>query len=623
MTFSNAQSLRTVRRPAIIRACGLGLALALTTPCLAVAATAAAPAAEQAARPKVAHIDFKRGDGGAGRLILRFDGDGAAPDLRTQDGSVVVDVANAMLPAELQRPLNVVDFATPVQRIDAKPYGSGTQLVLSTRGEVESLAYQTGNEYVVEIAPRAGVAAVGAVSGAAVASAQARAAKPGYSGRPVTFNFQDVPVRTVLQLIAEESNLNIVASDTVQGNVTLRLVNVPWDQAMDIVLRAKGLDKRRDGSVIWVAPQPELAAFEKAKEDARIDLENRVDLVTDYIQVNYHSAASIFKALTEAKGIGNSGGGSGGTGNNQENGFLSPRGRIVADERTNTLMISDIPKKVAQMRELINVIDRPVDQVLIESRIVIATDSFARDLGARFGVQGREIGNNSRAISGSLTETHNVIENGEYELPGGLNFNLPATTANGMNVGALAYTLLGANFAIDIELSALQQEGRGEVLSNPRVVTSNQREAIIRQGREVGYVTLTGGGNQSFATPNVQFKDVVLELKVTPTITSDDRVFMAVHVTKDEVLRYIDTSIGQVPEIATREINTAVLVDDGQTVVIGGVYEFTDANSVAKVPFLGNVPFVGAFFKKTSRTKEKAELLIFLTPKVMRVEKRA
>ena len=621
MTFSNAQSLRVHRRPAIVRACGLGLALALAAPCLAATPASASAQASPvaAAKSKVAQIDFKRGDGGAGRLILRFDGEGVAPDLRNQDGSVVVDVANATLPADLQRPLNVVDFATPVQRIDAKPYGGGTQLVLSTRGEYESLAYQTGNEYVVEITPRAGAAAVGAVSGAAVASAQASVARQGYSGRPVTFNFQDVPVRTVLQLIAEESNLNIVASDTVQGNVTLRLVNVPWDQAMDIVLRAKGLDKRRDGSVIWVAPQPELAAFEKAKEDARIDLENRVDLVTDYIQINYHNAAAIFKALTEAKGIGSQGGGGG---NNQENGFLSSRGRIVADERTNTLMISDIPKKVAQMRELINVIDRPVDQVLIESRIVIATDTFARDLGARFGVQGREIGNNSRAISGSLTETNRIIETGEYELPGGLNFDLPATTASGANVGALAYTLLGANFAIDIELSALQQEGRGEVLSNPRVVTSNQREAIIRQGREVGYVTLTGGGNQSFATPNVQFKDVVLELKVTPTITSDDRVFMAVHVTKDEVLRFIDTSIGQVPEIATREINTAVLVDDGQTVVIGGVYEFTDANSVSKVPFLGNVPFLGAFFKKTSRSKDKAELLIFLTPKVMRVEKR-
>ena len=620
MTFSNAQSLRARRRPAIIRACGLGLALALAVP--ALAANAANPAVQGAvAKPKVSQIDFKRGDGGAGRLILRFDGEGAAPDLRNRDGSVVVDVSNAILPAELQRPLNVTDFATPVQRIDAKPHGGGAQLVLSTRGAYESLAYQTGNEYVVEVSPRA-AAAVGA-TGSGATGVNARIAKQGYSGKPVTFNFQDVPVRTVLQLIADESNLNIVASDTVAGNVTLRLDNVPWDQAMDIVLRAKGLDKRRDGNVIWVAPQPELAAFEKAKEDARIDLENRVDLVTDYIQINYHSAAAIFKSLTEAKGIGNSGqGGGGGGGDNQENGFLSQRGRIVADERTNTLMISDIPKKVAQMRELINVIDRPVDQVLIESRIVIATDTFARDLGARFGVQGRDLGNNTRVISGSLDNNATIINEGKYNIPGGLNFNLPAVTTNGANVGAIAYTLLGANFAIDVELSALQQEGRGEVLSNPRVVTSNQREAIIRQGRQVGYVTLTGGGNQAFPTPTVEFKDVVLELKVTPTITSDDRVFMAVHVTKDEVLRFIDTSIGQVPEIATREINTAVLVDDGQTVVIGGVYEFTDANSVAKVPFLGDVPFLGNLFKKKSRSKDKAELLIFLTPKVMRVEKR-
>ena len=637
MTASNAYRLRPSRRLATLRVCSLGLAIGLLAAASAAGATSpgqqasATPVAATAAQGvSVSNIDFRRGEDGAGRLIVRFDGQGATPDLRNQGDTVVVDVGNATLPASLQRPLNVVDFATPVQRVEAQSRAGGTQLVLSTRGDFESLAYQSGNEYVVEIVPRAGQKAVGGASATAgtsssavVAAAQKIATEARrYSGRPVTFNFQDVPVRTVLQLIAEESNLNIVASDTVQGNVTLRLVNVPWDQALDIVLRAKGLDKRRDGSVIWVAPQPELAAFEKAKEDARIDLENRVDLVTDYIQINYHNAAAIFKALTEAKGIGGSNGSNGGNGGNQnDNGFLSPRGRIVADERTNTLMISDIPKKVAQMRELINVIDRPVDQVLIESRIVIATDTFARDLGARFGIQGRRTGNNTGAISGSLGNNSSVI-GGNINPGGGLNFDLPATTTNGVNVGALAYTLLGANFAIDIELSALQQEGRGEVLSNPRVVTSNQRQAIIRQGREVGYVTMTGAAGAA-ATPNVQFKDVVLELKVTPTITSDDRVFMAVHVTKDEVLRYIDTGIGQIPEIATREINTAVLVDDGQTVVIGGVYEFTDANSVAKVPFLGDVPFLGNLFKKKSRSKEKAELLIFLTPKVMRVEKRA
>ena len=641
MTVTNVKQQRPVRRPSSIGACAVGLAVglyaasagalpAVATATMAQSATGAMadPAKRAPNAVSVSAIDFKRGDGGSGKLILRFSGDGAAPDLRNNGSSVVVDIGNAQLPAALQRPINVTDFATPVQRIDARATSNGAQLVLGTQGAFESMAYQSGNDYIVEIVPRATPVASKsqAASPAMGASAMGAASSNStvrYSGKPVTFNFQDVPVRTVLQLIAEESNLNIVASDTVQGNVTLRLVNVPWDQAMDIVLRAKGLDKRKDGNVIWVAPQPELAAFEKAKEDARIDLENRVDLVTDYIQINYHNAAAIFKALTEAKGIGNQGsGGGGGSGNEQENGFLSQRGRIVADERTNTLMISDIPKKVAQMRELISVIDRPVDQVLIESRIVIATDTFARDLGAKFGIAGRRTGNNDAAISGSLANNANIINNSTTSVPTGLNFNLPATTTSGLNPGALAYTLLGANFAIDIELSALQQEGRGEVLSNPRVVTSNQREAIIRQGREVGYVTMTGAAGAA-ATPNVQFKDVVLELKVTPTITSDDRVFMAVHVTKDEVLRYIDTNIGQVPEIATREINTAVLVDDGQTVVIGGVYEFNDANSVAKVPFLGDVPFLGNLFKKKSRNKEKAELLIFLTPKVMRVEKRA
>jgi len=650
MTFTNAQSLRTSRRPVILRACGLGLAFALTAATAPAAEPAQPAATSQASRAAgtVSQIDFKRGDGGAGRLILRFDGEGLAPDLRKQDGSIVVDVAQASLPAELQRQLDVTDFATPVQRIDARPYAGGAQLVLSTRGEVESLAYQSGNEYVVEISPRTSATAVGAVNAGTVSSAQAKLAARPYSGRPVTFNFQDVPVRTVLQLIAEESNLNIVASDTVQGNVTLRLVNVPWDQALDIVLRAKGLDKRRDGNVIWVAPQPELAAFEKAKEDARIDLENRVDLVTDYLQINYHSAAAIFKALTEAKGISGSQGGENGT---NENGFLSPRGRLVADERTNTLMISDIPKKVAQMRELISVIDRPVDQVLIEGRIVIATDSFARELGARFGISGNRdnayfSGNleanttnrnadyataqaNANAIRDWATADAAAVANGtprplppvlaSSSITRGLNVNLPVPST--MNPAGLALSILNAGYLLDIELSAMQEEQRGEVLSNPRVVTSNQRQAVIRQGREVGYVTMTGGVG-AVATPNVQFKDVLLELMVTPTITNDDRVFLDVTVKKDEVLRYLDTSIGQVPEIAKREINTAVLVDDGQTVVIGGVYEFTDSASVSKVPFLGDVPFLGALFKKKGRNKQKAELLVFLTPKVMRVAKR-
>ncbi|MBB3807589.1 type IV pilus assembly protein PilQ [Xanthomonas arboricola] len=552
---------------------------------------------------------------------------------------MLVDISNARLPPELQRPLNVTDFATPVQRVEVKPSGSGSQLVLSTKGAFDSLAYQTGNEYVVEITPRKGQPAVGGVSAASVTQAAAQIAARGYSGRPVTFNFQDVPVRTVLQLIAEESNLNIVASDTVQGNVTLRLMNVPWDQALDIVLRAKGLDKRRDGGVVWVAPQPELAKFEQDKEDARIAIENREDLITDYVQINYHNAAVIFKALTEAKGIGGGGGGQGGGGGGgagqQDNGFLSPRGRLVADERTNTLMISDIPKKVAQMRELISHIDRPVDQVLIESRIVIATDTFARDLGARFGVTGAT---GRGILSGSLESNVNYlntsaqagleIANGGTQttlpahlFPSGLNVDLGAGGFTNSGAAGLAYTLLGSHFNLDIELSAMQEEGRGEVVSNPRIVTANQREGVIKQGREIGYVTISGagvagGGSQA----NVQFKEVLLELKVTPTITNDNRVFLNMNVKKDEVARFITLpQYGTVPEINRREVNTAVLVADGETVVIGGVYEFTDRESVSKVPFLGDIPFLGNLFKKRGRSKEKAELLVFVTPKVLRV----
>ncbi len=624
MTFSKALSLRPVRRQAMFRVCALGIALALANGSLMAAPTGVTPdmtgQVQAPASIAVSRIDFKRGDDGAGRLVLQFNGQGASPDLRNQGSNVVIDVGNATLPAELQRPLNVTDFATPVQRIDAMPSGSGTQLVLSTQGEFESLAYQTGNEYVVEIAPRAAEVATGAVTAQTVAQAAATVASSrGYTGRPVTFNFQDVPVRTVLQLVAEESNLNVVASDTVQGNVTLRLINVPWDQALDIVLRAKGLDKRREGGVIWVAPQPELAKFEQDKEDARIAIENRVDLVTDYIQINYHNAGAIFKALTEAKGIGGSGGGGSGESQN-DNGFLSPRGRIVADARTNTLMISDIPKKIAQMRELIDVIDRPVDQVLIEGRIVIATDTFARDLGAKFGLGGTRSYNN-----GDNTATIGNGANGNTNATRGLNVNLPAgsfTNPGSAGAPSLAYTLLGANFNLDLELSALQEEGRGEVISNPRIVTANQREGVIRQGKEIGYVTITGGTAGAAATPNVQFKEVLLELKVTPTITKDNRVFLNMEVKKDEVDQYLELAgYGTVPSINRREINTAVLVEDGQTVVIGGVYEFSDRSSVAKVPFLGDVPFLGNLFKKRGRGKDKAELLVFVTPKILRVAK--
>lgn len=642
MTVLNATPMRPARRPSL-RVGAIGLAIGLFAAFGAVdaaegarvlmaqqAASAPAPSLDPSkqlpGQISVSNIDFKRGDGGAGRLSLRFTGNGAVPDMRNEGSRVIIDVGNAKLPASLQRPIDVVDFATPVQRIDARPDGAGTKLVLATNGNFESMAYQTGNEYVVEIVPRAAGGKTVAATGQAVtvAGPNARA----YSGRPVTFNFQDVPVRTVLQLIAEESNLNIVASDTVAGNVTLRLINVPWDQALDIVLRAKGLDKRRDGNVVWVAPQTEIAQYEQAKEDARIAIENRAEMITEYIPINYGNAEDIAKLLTEES---KSSGGGGNQGS--QRGFLSSRGSMSFDRRTNTLLVIDIPPKVSEVRRLVSLLDKPVDQVLIEARIVIATESFARELGARFGIAGTQ---ENVLYNGNIeanTATANSIAaanraNSTIPPPSplqaatltkALNVNLPAVNA----AGQLALSIINAGYVLDVELSALQTEGRGEVISNPRIVTSNQKEAVIRQGQEVGYVTISQQqGAGAAAIPNVQFKDVLLELKVTPTITNDGRVFLNMAVKKDEIDGFVQSGIGDVPQINKREINTAVLIDNGQTVVIGGVYEFRDRADVTKVPWLGDLPVIGNLFKKKGRSKEKAELLIFVTPKVMQVAQR-
>ncbi|NZA28215.1 type IV pilus secretin PilQ family protein [Luteimonas sp. SJ-92] len=645
MTVSNAQGPNSTRRVPPLRTAAVGLATGLlaatagvhatqpatVVPYLAVAqvgpVSASDPAKHVPGTVTVDNIDFKRGDGGSGKLILRFDGDGAAPDMRTQGNTVVVEVGNASLPASLQRPLNVTDFATPVQRIDAMQGAGGARLVLSAQGEFEPMAYQSGREYIVELVPRAASAgrAVGAAT-AAVSTAQASAtadAARTYSGRPVTFNFQDVPVRTVLQLIAEESNLNIVASDTVQGNVTLRLINVPWDQALDIVLQAKSLDKRRSGNVVWVAPQSEIAKFEQDKEDARLAIEERAEMVTEYLPISYGNAEDIATLLTDESK--NSSGGGGGSGGNR--GFLSSRGSLSFDRRTNTLLVIDIPQRVAEIKRLVTMLDKPVDQVIIEARIVIANESFARDLGARFGVRGVK----DRLISsGSLDSNHHLIDSiNEFNRdPDGADLpNWGERALNNdfgirnLNPGSIAFTILGNAIDWDLELQALQSEQRGEVISNPRIVTSNQREAVIKQGREVGYLTVTGG--QSNNVPTVQFKEALLELTVTPTITNDGRVFLAMNVKKDEIEDMTEIiGIGEVPNLARREITTAVLIDDGQTVVIGGVYEFLDRQTMAKVPFLGDIPILGNLFKTRGKSNSKAELLIFVTPRVLRVAQR-
>ena len=659
MIVLKAHSQQQGRRTMPMKAAMYGLAAGLLSALSVVNAAppgAVAPVTEAARQPSVpstttasiTSIDFKRGDGGSGKLILHFDKDGAMPDMRASAAGVVVDIGNATMPAHLQRMLNVADFATPVQQVQASASGDKAQVVLSAKGAFDPLAYQTGRDYIVELVPRAATPdrAVGSATAASATAQKAATAARPFSGRPVTFNFQDVPVRTVLQLIAEESNLNIVASDTVQGNVTLRLINVPWDQALDIVLQAKALDKRRSGNVVWVAPQSEIAKFEQDKEDARIAIENRVETVTEYIVVSYGNAEDIAKLLTdESKGNqsggGAQGGGGGGGGGQQSRGFLSPRGSISFDRRTNTLLVIDIPARVGEIRRLVAQLDKPVDQVLIEAKIVIATEDFARELGAKFGINGYKdnvtFGNsisNTTATRNSITTVDNAFNNalntwieggrvgpapqrGAYTVTGGNNVDL-GVLAGGLissNPATLAFSILNAGYKLDLELSAMQEEGRGEVISNPRVVTSNQREAVIKQGREIGYVTtqLSGGT----VTQTVNFKEIVLELKVTPTITDDGRVFLNLAVKKDELEDFIDTASGSVPLISKREVNTAVLVDDGNTVVIGGVYEFSDRSQASKVPFLADLPILGNLFKKKGRSKGKAELLIFVTPKVM------
>ena len=589
----------------------------------AAMAQSADPTKRSVAMASVSNIDFRRGDNGSGRLIVRFDHPGVAPDMRNDGKQVIVDVANASIPEALRRRLDVTDFATPVVSVEPRNNAGSTRLVINTNGAYDSMAYQTGNEYVVEIAPkRAAVATAGMQPGVMRNAGQASigGTTGRYVGKPVTFNFQDVPVRTVLQLIAEESNLNIVVADTVSGSVTLRLINVPWDQALEILLRAKGLDQRRDGNVVWVAPQAELSSYELAQNTARINLENSGELVTEYIPINYGNAQDLI-TIIQASGSGGGGaaGGGGGAGGNR--GFLSARGSISADTRTNTLLINDTRKKIDEIKRMLLVLDRPVDQVMIEARVVIADETFARDLGSRFGVSNpNNLSDGTSTISGniesaeatndSFNSAHNAGGNAVPKITQGLISSF--AVAGG---GSLAYSVLRGTHMLDVELSALEQEGRGEVVSNPRVITTNQREAVITQGDEIGYTTpQAAGAGQALATP--AFKEALLELKVTPTITTDGRVFMQLNIKKDDIKGFTNS----VPSLTKRSITTGVMVNDGDTVVIGGVYEFRNRQDLTKIPWFGDVPVLGNLFKKKGKSHSKAELLVFVTPRVLKTQ---
>ncbi|HEY7841607.1 MAG TPA: type IV pilus secretin PilQ family protein, partial [Gammaproteobacteria bacterium] len=488
------------------------------------------------------------------------------------------------------RKLDVVDFATPVKEIDTKPFAGGTRMLVSTTtDQYDHLAYQTENLFTVEVRPLS-----------QEEQEELKREKFGYTGERLSLNFQNIEVRAVLQLIADFTGLNLVASDSVRGNVTLRLKNVPWDQALDIILKARGLGMRQAGNVMMVAPQEEIAAREKLELESQQQVRDLAPLRTEYVQINYAKASDLAGLIQT-----------------EQNNLLSDRGNVSIDERTNTLIIQDVSSSLESIRSMIAKLDIPVRQVLIESRIVNADESFTRDLGVQFGFSKRtgdgvddaDTPNTAAVVGGPLPggfETSSVtgIDVGGAD---GLMVNLPvagATSTLGLAVGKIGTYLL------QLELSALLAEGRGEEIASPRVITANQSEAVIESGVDIPYQQATSSGATS-----VSFKKAVLKLQVTPQITPDDRVLLDLQVNQDT--RGAPDVLG-VPPINTRSVSTQVLVDDGETVVLGGIYNQTDRKSSDRVPFFGDLPYLGWLFKKERIEKSRTELLIFVTPKILR-----
>jgi len=560
-------------------------------------ARSAAPAGPRAIRG----IDFRRGTGGTGRVIVRLADPRMPVSLRQLGNQIVVDFAGAEVASNLARRYDAADFATPVSGFDVVRVGDGVRLAISATGDFEHLAYQSDDQYVVEVQP-------------ASKAEQKVQEKPVYTGERLTLNFQDIETRAVLQLLADASGQNIVVSDSVSGSVTLRLQNVPWDQALDIVLRTKGLDKRKNDNVIIVAPTEELASREKAELAARQDVQELAPLRTEYLQVNYAKATDL-AALIKSQASG---------------GLLSKRGSVSVDERTNTLLLQDSSDRLDDIRRLVGTLDIPIRQVQIEARIVIVNDDFTRELGARVGYTGvRSNGNDGVfTTSGTVAATDSVGASALDNLAGGggpfpveiptgpggapqrYNVNLPVASP----AGSLAFMLLGSDYLVDLEISAAQAEGRGEVISTPRVITANQREASIEQGVEIAYQESASSG-----ATTVQFKKAVLSLRVTPQVTPDNRIILDLNVKKDSIGQiFVGAGGAQIPSIDTREITTQVLVNDGQTVVLGGILETERRETEKKVPYLGDVPVLGRLFKTTGRTNNKDELLIFVTPKILR-----
>lgn len=549
-------------------------------------------ARSSSAAAEVTNVDFRRGASGEGVVVVEVSDPDVTFDVREEGGKIIVDFVDVALPQRLAQRLDVIDFATPVQIIDTTTAGSNVRMVISAKGFYEHLAYQSDNVFSVQISE---------VSSQAKKEELQRE-RFGYTGKRLSLNFQDVPVRAVLQLIADFTDLNMVASDTVDGSITLRLRNVPWDQALDIILKTKGLDKRQSGNVILVGPADEILAREQQELESQQQIAELAPLRSELIQVNYAKAADIAALLV---GEGTS--------------LLSERGAVTVDERTNTMLVNDTADKLEDIRKLLLSLDIPIRQVLIESRIVVANDDFAKELGARFGVTyngagGLASGDGGLLVSGgggtNAIDTIDVNnDSGGIIVGDSLNSDLGVASGPAFGSVGLSFSRLPFGTLIDLELTAMQAENRGEVISTPKVVTANQQEALIEQGTEIPFQEATSSGATS-----ISFKDAVLSLRVTPQITPDDRVIMDLNVKND--------SVGQiffgVPSIDTNEVETQVLVEDGETIVLGGIFQEETTVGRDKVPFFGDLPVVGRLFRRDLNQNNREELLIFITPKILK-----
>ena len=574
---------------------------------MAAAGTTSVAAAQTTSRGSgefsVTDVDFRRGEDGQGRVIISMDRPGASISIEEGAEVVNLDIFNSSLPERLRQRLDVVDFATPVNLIDSSRMNNGVRVAMSVTGVYEHMVYQTGQDIVVEIREPTRITA-----GDEELEVKFFEEKE-YSGERVTFNFQNIPVRSVLQLIADVSDLNIVVADSVGGNLTLRLTNVPWDQALDIVMDARNLDKRQNGNVIWIGPTQEIANREQQLLRAQQDRRILEPLQTVLIPMNYSKAIDMKTLIDEATS----------NATDSEYGLLSERGSVSVDERTNTLLVTDTAERIIEIRELLTELDYAVRQVQIESRIVIANSDFSHELGVRFGTtyinQGSNIG--IIAADGLAADTINPAINprddGLLDIPTYPNryqVNLPAPSQNASTIGL---SFLTGDVILDLELSALESEGQGEVISTPRVVTANQAEAFIQQGVEIPYENSTSSGATA-----VSFKEAVLELRATPLITPDNRIQLDLGIKQDTVGEIFQTSRGgSVPSIDTRELNTTVLIENGDTVVLGGIFQDEKGSVEEKVPWLGDVPYLGALFRRRANTIGKRELLIFVTPTIV------